>query len=437
MIAVGPETGPGRAADDPTCGSGSLLVKAADEAPNGLTIYGQGMDVATRTMARMNLILHGRATAEIRQGNTLAALQLTDVPERLTRFDFAVANPSFSTKAWSIGTSVSSAGVSCAGGPTRTLGTQPPVESTARWSCGTGHMDGTYLNTSRRALIKRNAAARCLSRFLHERYGRTWDDAPLPRIGLKDLDDRAVNRFLSRAVAGGRPRPVVHREPVESLIANLRLRDESYLKRAAALLFHLSPEWLMPDACVKIAYFRASELLFQDVIGGNLFTQVDRTMDLLDTEYMLGLISYNQVYCFETFSVPSDAMREAVINAIIHCEYANATPIQIRVYNDRLSISNAAHVSPEWAAERLAEKLSSQPYNPRIAYAFFLAGLIEAMERGVRRIVDLCREAGNPTPAWRFEAGGNGLQVRFPYSAPSLAARSAALGNAAGHHSGA
>ena len=61
VIGIGPDTRAGpNGAFDPTCGSGSLLIKAADEAPNGLTIYGQEKDVATWTMARMNLILHGR-----------------------------------------------------------------------------------------------------------------------------------------------------------------------------------------------------------------------------------------------------------------------------------------------------------------------------------------------------------------------------------------
>ena len=103
VIGIGPDTRQDRAVYDPTCGSGSLLIKAADEAPTGLTIYGQDMDVATWTMARMNMILHGRATAEIKQGNTLAAPQFTVGPGRLMRFDFAVANPPFSTKAWSNG----------------------------------------------------------------------------------------------------------------------------------------------------------------------------------------------------------------------------------------------------------------------------------------------------------------------------------------------
>ena len=103
VVGIGPATGLDRAVYDPTCGSGSLLIKAADEAPDGLTIYGQEMDVATWTTACMNMILHGNVAAEIKRANTLAAPRFTDGPGRLKRFDFAVANPPFSTKAWSNG----------------------------------------------------------------------------------------------------------------------------------------------------------------------------------------------------------------------------------------------------------------------------------------------------------------------------------------------
>ena len=103
VIGIGPDTRRDQTVHDPTCGSGSLLIKAADEAPNGLTIYGQEKDVATWTMARMNLILHGREAAVIERDNTLTNPQFTDVSGRLKRFDFAVANPPFSDKAWSNG----------------------------------------------------------------------------------------------------------------------------------------------------------------------------------------------------------------------------------------------------------------------------------------------------------------------------------------------
>ena len=89
---------------DPTCGSGSLLIKAADQgATRKLAIYGQEMDVATWALARMNMILHGHPTAEIWRGNTLAAPHFKNRDGSLKTFDFAVANPPFSAKAWSSG----------------------------------------------------------------------------------------------------------------------------------------------------------------------------------------------------------------------------------------------------------------------------------------------------------------------------------------------
>tara|TARA_R110001599_G_scaffold353829_1_gene599377 strand:- start:16844 stop:19306 length:2463 start_codon:yes stop_codon:yes gene_type:complete len=88
---------------DPTCGSGSLLLKASDEAPRGLSIFGQEMDNATSALARMNMILHNNATAKIWQGNTLADPQWKDAADKLKTFDFSVANPPFSNKNWTSG----------------------------------------------------------------------------------------------------------------------------------------------------------------------------------------------------------------------------------------------------------------------------------------------------------------------------------------------
>ncbi|MFJ4911314.1 type I restriction-modification system subunit M [Streptomyces sp. NPDC088726] len=84
---------------DPTCGSGSLLLKVVDEAPRGLTIYGQEKDNATWALAQMNMILHGYEDRDIRKGDTITSPQFTQ-GSRLQTFDFAVANPPFSTKSW-------------------------------------------------------------------------------------------------------------------------------------------------------------------------------------------------------------------------------------------------------------------------------------------------------------------------------------------------
>ena len=103
VVGIGPDTRQDQTIYDPTCGSGSLLLKAADEAPHSITVYGQEKDNATWALARMNMILHGHPTADLWRGNTLAAPYFKNQDHSLKTFDFAVANPPFSDKAWSSG----------------------------------------------------------------------------------------------------------------------------------------------------------------------------------------------------------------------------------------------------------------------------------------------------------------------------------------------
>lgn len=91
---------------DPTCGSGSLLLKVADEAEKLVSVFGQENDSATAGLARMNMILHNNPTAVIKQGNTLSNPLFLDGNSRLKTFDFVVANPPFSFKSWSNGVNI-------------------------------------------------------------------------------------------------------------------------------------------------------------------------------------------------------------------------------------------------------------------------------------------------------------------------------------------
>lgn len=103
VIGINSKTDQSQTVYDPTCGSGSLLLKASDEAPRGLSIFGQEMDNATSALARMNMILHDNATAKIWKGNTIADPQWKETNGQLKTFDFAVANPPFSNKNWTNG----------------------------------------------------------------------------------------------------------------------------------------------------------------------------------------------------------------------------------------------------------------------------------------------------------------------------------------------
>lgn len=102
VVGIGPSTSQDQTVYDPACGSGSLLLKAAAEAPRGMTIYGQEKDNATWALSKMNMILHGNEIAEIEKGDTITNPQFTK-GDHLRTFDYIVMNPPFSVKSWNNG----------------------------------------------------------------------------------------------------------------------------------------------------------------------------------------------------------------------------------------------------------------------------------------------------------------------------------------------
>ena len=138
-------------------------------------------------------------------------------------------------------------------------------------------------------------------------------------------------------------------EDAAGLVEKLRLTDGDYLTRAAVLLFHREPERFVLAAHVKIGYFTdESDLRHHDVISGDLFTQVDKTMEMLLVKYLKAGISYDGIYRVERYSMPEPALREALLNAVVHRDYAVPTPIQIQVHDDRLQIYNAGSLPEGW-----------------------------------------------------------------------------------------
>lgn len=102
VVGINKDTRQDETVYDPTCGSGSLLLKAAAEAPRGMSVYGQEKDNATWALSKMNMILHGNEIAEIAKGDTLTSPQFKH-GDKLDTFDYIVMNPPFSVKSWQNG----------------------------------------------------------------------------------------------------------------------------------------------------------------------------------------------------------------------------------------------------------------------------------------------------------------------------------------------
>jgi ATP-dependent DNA helicase RecG len=272
---------------------------------------------------------------------------------------------------------------------------------------------GHYYQRSGSTLQELKGAA--LDRFLLRRQGRTWDGVPVPGVTVKDLSAAALRRFRTLARRSGRVEPGTLREPALSLINRLRLRERTHLKRAALLLFHKDPERFVSGAFVKIGFFRTeSDLAYHDEVRGDLFGQVATTIDLLRTRYLKAAIRYEGIQRIEDFPVPDEALREAVLNALVHRDYAVGAPVQIRVYEDRLAIWNPAVLPEGWDLDDLLREHASIPYNPNIANAFFRAGEIEAWGRGIERIFQACRDAGSPAP--QLKLAGHDLWLEFSFA---------------------
>lgn len=236
---------------------------------------------------------------------------------------------------------------------------------------------------------------------------RKVEGVPVPNVTIEDLKTETFDFFRKKGIKSNRLNDDVLTDSNELLLANLKLTDDKYLKRAALLLFHPDPEKFVTNAYIKIGYFESdSDLRYQDEIHGNLFEQVEKTMDLLFTKYIKAMISYDGIYRVETFEYPKEAIREALHNAVAHKDYTGATPIQISVYNDKIMIWNYGRLPENWTIDTLQKKHSSVPHNPDISNAFFRIGYIEAWGRGIRKMNEQCAAAGLPQPLYYYESSG-------------------------------
>ncbi len=243
-----------------------------------------------------------------------------------------------------------------------------------------------------------------LDKFLLQKKGVRWDGAAVPRVSVDDLKKETFVFFRQRGFKNKRLSEDSLIDRDEHLLENLKLIENGYLKRAAILLFHPDPEKYMTGAYVKIGYFEGeTDLIFQDEVHGNLFEQVERTIDLLFTKYIKALISYDGIHRNETYEYPKEAVREALLNAIAHKDYSGLTPIQIRVYPDKLMIWNEGHLPENWTVSNLLKSHSSRPYNPDIANAFFRSGYVESWGRGISKMTEQCLAEGLPEPSYLVE----------------------------------
>ena len=251
-----------------------------------------------------------------------------------------------------------------------------------------------------------------LEAFLLRKHGATWDNSPMPAFTMDDVDDNVVAAFKKLAAKKGRIDSSLLDEPKEVLLDRLHLVNGNYLTNAAMLLFSKDPERYQLGAFLKIGYFENdADLLYQDEIHGSLLEQVDKAIELIYLKYMRAKISYEGIQRIERYFVPEAALREALLNAVCHKQYQSGIPIQISVYEDRLYVANVGSLPEDWTLEKLMNKHTSKPYNPNIAYVFYLAGFIESWGRGVEKICNALKADNLPMP--EYTVNPSDIMIKF------------------------
>ena len=258
---------------------------------------------------------------------------------------------------------------------------------------------------STKQVLKGNA----LQQFLLKRLGKTFDDVVEPKARLEDLDPEAIQAFEQRGVERQR---LDQHEPLRiglaTFLDNLNLTDgEGGLKRAALVLFGKHPMRFILGAHIKIGRFGqdATDLKFQDELSGDGFRLAERTLQLLDSKYLPGLVSYQGLYRQERLPYPPDAIREALLNAIMHKDYFGG-PIFVWVYDDRLVFFNEGSLIEGLTPADLQQPHSSRRRNPTLAMAMFRGGLVETWGRGTLKMIAECRAWGLPDPLFEDKQGG-------------------------------
>ena len=153
-------------------------------------------------------------------------------------------------------------------------------------------------------------------------------------------------------------------------------------------------------AFAKIGMFKGSEILYMNEVSGPLILLPDKILDILDSKYIIRPISYEGIYRIENDPYPENALREAVLNAVMHSDYSSNIPIQIKVYEDCIYISNIGGLPENWSVLDLLGKHISIPPNPALVGTLYRTGMVESFGRGIERIMNSYKEVSQIEPVF-------------------------------------
>jgi len=229
--------------------------------------------------------------------------------------------------------------------------------------------------------------------------GSSWDSYSVRDAKIEDIDSEKVNEYIKFANETGRRR--IKEKPLE-VLKKLELIKDNKPTWAAVLLFGKEPQRFVLQAKCHCGRFKDETTIINDEMAeGSLFEQVEKVMDFIKKSISIRFVITGKPRREEIWEYPLDALREAVINAIVHRDYTEPSEIQVRIYDDKLIVWNPGKLPLGITLEDLFKPHKSVLRNKLIAQVFYDVGFIEQWGTGIRRIIDSCLKQGLSEP--KFE----------------------------------
>jgi ATP-dependent DNA helicase RecG len=242
-----------------------------------------------------------------------------------------------------------------------------------------------------------------------EKRRLSWGEQICEDAGLEDIDEEKVRWFLRRAKEE-RGLAIEEGAEIYDILTQLNLLQDTKLANAAILLFGKDPERFFMQSEVKCIALPTTEFVkpydTYQTYGGNLFEQVDKaTTFTLENIRRPLWVEPGEVAAKHPYELPKEALREAIVNAIIHREYDSPSKVQIRVFPDRVEIWNPGCLPSQLTIGDLKKPHPSIPSNPSLFRQFYRVAYVEDVGGGTLDIIKRCGDTGLPEPEFEEKMG--------------------------------
>lgn len=260
-----------------------------------------------------------------------------------------------------------------------------------------------FMNGARGGFLPQEVYHELLKERYREQY--RWEAFANRDLTTEMLDKEKILATIRLGIEYGRlPESAIEQTDVLLLLDKLNLTEGGLFRNAAAVLFSKNTRGFFPQLRLRLARFRGndrSEFLDNAQLEGNLFELFDAAMLFLFKHLSLsGKIKGTERE--EVLSIPHKALRESVVNAFCHRDYAQpGGSVGIAIYDDRVEILNTGHLPKDINVGNLVASYKSMPNNPLIANVLYRRKMVESWGRGLELMYSACIAAGLPAPTLR------------------------------------